>query len=110
DKLFFFGDTQFNRQSQGAAVVTSVPTALNRAGNFSDWLAFNKNNQIFDPTTGDPVTGVGRTPYPNNTIPASQLSPQAQKIMAFFPLPNFVQIANAPFVNNYAANGAVAIT
>ncbi|HXB73210.1 MAG TPA: carboxypeptidase-like regulatory domain-containing protein, partial [Candidatus Acidoferrales bacterium] len=41
DKLFFFGDMQFNRQSQGAAVVTSVPTALNRSGNFSDWLAFN---------------------------------------------------------------------
>ena len=29
--------------------------------------------------------------------------------MAFFPLPNFQQIANQSFVNNYAANGAVAI-
>ena len=109
DKLFFFGDTQLNRQSQGAAVVTSVPTALNRAGNFSDWLAFNKNYQIYDPTTGNAATGVGRTPFANNTIPTSQLSPQAQKIMAFFPAPNFLQIANSPFVNNYAANGAVAI-
>ena len=110
DKLFFFGDTQLNRQSQGAAVVTSVPTALNRTGNFSDWLAFNPNNQIFDPKTGDPVTGVGRTPFANNTIPTSRLSPQAQKIMAFFPAPNFQQISNEPFVNNYSANGAVAIT
>jgi len=109
DKLFFFGDMQFNRQSQGAAVVTSVPTALNRSGNFSDWLAFNKNYQIYDPTTGNAATGVGRTPYANNTIPTSQLSPQAQKIMAFFPQPNFLQIANSPFVNNYSANGAVAI-
>jgi len=109
DKLFFFGDMQFNRQSQGAAVVTSVPTALNRSGNFSDWLAFNKNYQIYDPTTGNAATGVGRTPFANNTIPTSQLSPQAQKIMAFFPLPNFLQIANSPFVNNYSANGAVAI-
>src|SRR5450432_4625994 len=110
DKLFFFADTQQNKQSQGASVVTSVPTALNRAGNFSDWLAFNKNNQIFDPNSGNAATGVGRTPFSNNTIPTSQLSAQALKIMNFFPAPNFQQIANEPFVNNYAANGAVAIT
>ena len=110
DKLFFFGDMQFNRQSQGASLVTSVPDALNRTGNFSDWLAYNPNYQIYDPTTGNPVTGVGRTPYPNNTIPTSQLSPQAQKLLTYFPLPNTQQIANAPFVNNFAANGAVAIT
>ena len=110
DKLFFFGDAQLNRQSQGGSIVTSVPDALSRAGNFSQWLAYNPNNQIFDPTTGDPVTGVGRTPYPNNTIPTSQLSPQAQNIVKYFPLPNFQQIAGAPFVNNYAVNGATAIT
>jgi hypothetical protein len=110
DKLFFFGDVQLNRQSQGASVITSVPDALNRTGNFSDWLAYNKVYQIYDPTTGSAATGVGRTPYPNNTIPTSQLSPQAQKIMALWPLPNLQQIAGAPFVNNYAANGAVAIT
>lgn len=110
DKLFFFGDMQFNRQSQGASLVTSVPTALNRTGNFSDWAAYNKSYLIYDPTTGDPTTGVGRTAYANNTIPSSQLSPQAQKILGYFPLPNYNQIAGAPFVNNFAANGAVAIT
>jgi len=110
DKLFFFGDAQLNRQSQGASLVTSVPTAQNRAGNFSDWLANNTNYQIFDPHTGDPNTGVGRTPYPNNAIPASQISPQAKAILAYFPFPNTQQIAGQPFVNNYAANGALAIT
>jgi hypothetical protein len=110
DKFFYFGDIQLNRQSQGASVVTSVPTALNRTGNFSDWLAYNKNYQIYDPTTGNPATGVGRTPYPNNTIPASQLSKQALAILNYFPLPNYQQIAGAPFVNNYSTNGAVAIT
>jgi hypothetical protein len=112
DKLFYFGDIQLNRQSQGASVVTSVPDALNRSGNFSDWLAAQSggaNYQIYDPTTGDPATGVGRTPFPNNVIPTSQISPQAKNIMAYFPLPNLQQIANEPFVNNYAVNGAVAI-
>ena len=115
DKFFFFGDYQGNQQSQGASVVTSVPTALNRTGNFSDWLAFSQkpgsgvNYQIYDPNTGNPATGVGRTPYPNNIIPTAQLSKQALAIMNFFPLPNFQQIANEPFLNNYAKNGAVAI-
>ncbi len=110
DKLFFFGDAQWNRQSQGASVVTSVPDAQNRTGNFSDWLAYNKNYQIYDPNSGSPATGVGRTPFTNNTIPQNQLSPQAQKLLAYFPLPDTQQIANAPFLNNYATNGAVAIT
>jgi Carboxypeptidase regulatory-like domain/TonB dependent receptor len=110
NKLFFFGDAQLNRQSQGGSVVTSVPTALNRTGNFSDWLAYNPNYQIYDPNTGDQTTGLGRTPYANNTIPTIQLSPQAQKILAYFPQPNFQQISGAPFVNNYSVNGAVAIT
>jgi len=109
DKLFYFADVQINRQSQGASVVTSVPTAQNRAGNFSDWLAYNPNYAIYDPTTGNAATGVGRTPYPNNTIPTFQLSSQAKAIAAYWPLPNFQQIAGAPFVNNYAVNGAVAI-
>jgi hypothetical protein len=109
NKLFYFGDIQVNRQSQGASVVTSVPDALNRSGNFSEWLAYNKNYQIYDPTTGNQQTGIGRTPFPNNTIPASQISSQAKAILAYFPLPNVQQISGAPFVNNYAANGAVAI-
>jgi len=108
-KLFYFGDVQVNRQSQGASVVTSVPDAANRAGNFSEWLAYNKNYQIYDPTTGNPLTGVGRTPFANNTIPTSQISSQAKAILAYFPLPNAQQISGAPFVNNYAGNGAVAI-
>lgn len=109
DKLFYFGDVQLNRQSQGASVVTSVPDALNRTGDFSDWLAYNKNYQIYDPLSGNQATGVGRTPYPNNVIPSAQLSPQAKAIMANWPLPNLQQIAGAPFVNNYSTNGAVAI-
>jgi hypothetical protein len=110
NKLFFFGDAELNRQFQGGSIVTSVPDALSREGNFSQWLAFNSTYQIYNPNTGDPATGVGRTPFPNNTIPSSLLSPQAQAIMAYFPNPNYQQISGAPFVNNYAVNGGTAIT
>ncbi len=110
NKLFFFADAQLNRQAQGGSGVTSVPTAANRAGNFSDWLAYSSSYQLYNPTTGNPVTGVGRTPYAGNIIPASQLSPQAQAIAAYFPLPNTQQIPGADFVNNYAYSGDIAIT
>ncbi len=114
NKLFFFGDAQLNRQAQGGAIVTSVPDAANRTGNLSDYLAFAPNNpglyQIYDPNTGNPTTGVGRTAFPGNIIPASRISPQAQAIMQYWPSPNLQQVANAPFENNYAVAGDVNIT
>jgi len=110
NKLFFFGDAQLNREAQGGSVVTSVPDALNRTGNFSDWLAYNANYQIYDPTTGNPATGVGRTPFPGNIIPNQDLSSQALALLKYFPPANAQQIGGAPFVNNYAVNGDVAIT
>jgi hypothetical protein len=110
DKLFFFGDAQLNRQSQGGSIVTSVPTALNRTGNFSDYFAYSPTYQIYDPNTGNQLTGVGRTPYGGNIIPTTKLSPQALAIMNYFPLPNYQQLSTTDVVNNYAVNGATAIT
>lgn len=108
DKLFFFGDAQLNRQSQGGSVLTSVPTAAERNGDLSDWLAASPNYQIYDPNTGN-ANGTGRTPFPNNVIPTGRLSPQALKILAYFPPPN-TTVAGTTYTNNYSASGAVAIT
>lgn len=110
DKLFFFGDAQLNRQSQGGSVLTTVPTAAMRTGDLSEYLAAGGSNyQIYDPNTGDPVTGVGRVPFANNKIPANRLSPQAQALLAYFPLPN-TNVAGTSYQNNFAENGATAIT
>ena len=109
DKLFFFADTQLNRETQGGSLVTSVPTAQDRTGNLSDWLAASPNYQIYDPATGNQTTGVGRTPFPNNTIPTNRLSSQAQALLSYFPLPN-TSAFGATYENNYDASGAVAIT
>ncbi len=62
DKLFFFGDAQLNREAEGGSVLTSVPTAQNRVGNFSDYLAFGSQYQIYDPSTGNADNW--RRPYP----------------------------------------------
>jgi hypothetical protein len=109
DKLFFFADTQINRQAQGGSVLTSVPSAQDRTGNLGDWLAASPNYQIFDPNTGNLSTGVGRTPFAGNVIPTDRLSAQALAIMAYWPLPNTTS-SGIGYANNYDASGDVAIT
>jgi len=108
DKLFFFADTQLNRQALGGSVLTSVPTAQDRTGNLGDWLAASPNYQIYDPATGSP-DGTGRQPFAGNIIPANRLSPQALALLQYWPLPN-TNVAGTSYVNNYSASGAVAIT
>jgi outer membrane receptor protein involved in Fe transport len=82
NKLFFFGDYQRTIDNNGYVVRSTVPTAAMRNGDFSAVA-----QHIYDPTTGD-INGNGRTPFPNNQIPADRISPIAQKLLAFVPLPN----------------------
>ncbi len=108
DKLFFFGDAELNRQAQGGSVLTTVPTASERTGDLSDFLAASSNYQIYDPSSGN-ADGTGRVPFAGNKIPQSRLSPQALAIINYFPLPNST-VASTPYQNNYSASGSVAIT
>ncbi len=64
DKLFFFVDTQLNRQAQGGSVLTTVPTAAERTGNLSDWLAASPTYQIYDPIDGKPDNGRRANAFP----------------------------------------------
>jgi hypothetical protein len=60
---------------------TIVPTALERAGDFSQSV-----NALGQPITLiNPQTGV---PFDNNRISPSQLSPQAAALLRLYPLPN----------------------
>ena len=73
DKLFFFGSWQRTILSNITYSNTAfVPTALERAGNFSA-----KSTAIKDPATG--------IAYPGKIIPASQLSPIALAMMPHIP-------------------------
>ncbi len=75
NKWFFFGDYQGTRQDRGGSVVTSVPTALARTGNFSEY-----GQRIFNPVNGEE--------YANATIPQGQQSRQALNILQLIPTPN----------------------
>jgi outer membrane receptor protein involved in Fe transport len=92
NKLFFFYSYDNTKQRTGGFGRYSVPTADLRVGDFSA-----TGRQIFDPLTGNTLTGAGRSQFPDNKIPASRISPIAQKIQSFYPQPN---IGGA--VNNFA--------
>lgn len=94
---------QFNR---------TVPTVLNRDGNFSDLLQVRINPArytIHDPTTviRDPArpNNFIRTPFPGNIIPKSRMVNAAYNTYnKIYPLPNVQQAAGDDPVNNYLAS------
>ena len=108
-KLFFFGGFEAFKQATPQTVVTSVPTALQRNGDFSQ--TFNSDGTlatIFDPrTTTLAASGNGdyvRTPFGGNVIPASRFDPVGAKALALFPQPTSEGDA-VTHANNFAAPG-----
>src|SRR2546428_8380741 len=92
-KFFFFGDYQRTLDNAGYVVRATVPTVAMRNGDFSAVA-----QHIYDPLTGD-VGGNNRVAFANNQVPANRISPIAQKLLAFVPLPNI----DAPLgQNNYS--------
>ena len=92
DKLFYFGSFDGTNQKLSGNALYTVPTADQKAGDFSAY-----NTSLYNPFTGNP-DGSGRSLFANGVIPASLISPQALKLQSYFPAPNLAGI-----VNNYAA-------
>lgn len=99
DKLFYFQSWESTREVQGYTAVMTVPTADQRAGNFTAY-----NTVIYDPNTGNP-DGTARTQISSNgtpnVIPANRISPIAQAIQAVIPMPN-----GSGTANNYTNSGS----
>jgi hypothetical protein len=92
NKLFFFGDYQNIRDNAGRTTRSVIPPTAYRLGDFSA-----SPTKIYDPLTGN-ADGTGRTPFPNNVIPANRISPIAAAILANLPQPN---VSAAPGQPNY---------
>jgi Carboxypeptidase regulatory-like domain/TonB dependent receptor len=118
NKLFFFGDYQGTRETNGTTNLLTVPTAeaqktcnpATSAGvcDLSQYLNVEQGGstalgilggQVFKPVPGD--GGLGRVPYANNQIPIADISPQASAILALFPAPT-----NSQVFNNFIASGS----
>jgi Carboxypeptidase regulatory-like domain len=118
NKLFFFADYQGTRQANGVTDSITIPTSTvlstcTAATGFCDLSQYltgysKSNGVVYDPATGDPHTGAGRTPFAGNLIPVNRLSPVAVKLLKLFPQPangnveafNFFGNGSGPFHGN----------
>jgi hypothetical protein len=89
DKTFFWFSTDDYKQRSTRNNVLTLPTAAERAGDFSQTR--NSAGQlvtIYDPLTTRTVNGViVRDGFPGNVIPANRLSPVARAMLAPMPVP-----------------------
>ena len=89
NRLFYFGGWERNLQKHSRFTTFTVPTAKMRNGDFSEVLAFNPAFRIYDPTTGNPATGAGRTRVPGRGDPGQTASARSRRqIQALYPAPN----------------------
>jgi hypothetical protein len=91
-RVFFFGAYEGLRQGSPGTNTSSLPTAQQRLGDFSDTRnADGTLSVIYNPFSARPNpngAGVVRDPFPDNRIPANLINPIAQKVLALYPQPN----------------------
>jgi hypothetical protein len=128
DKLFFFGDYQGTRQSNGVSGTFTVPTNEVRSTciaasnptsatpgfcDLSEYLTAGVQGGgiVYDPLSAGATPGIGgggtRSPFPGNRIPIGRISTAAQNILALLPPPqttsvlnNFIGSGSGPFSQN----------
>ncbi len=102
NKAFFFSGYEGSRRRDGRTAAMTVPSQLERQGDFSQ--TFNANGTlavIYDPASSP--TPAARTAFTDNRIPTARLDPVALKVISFFPLPNRAP-DNVAGTNNFRAN------
>ncbi|HZY61865.1 MAG TPA: carboxypeptidase regulatory-like domain-containing protein [Edaphobacter sp.] len=110
DKTFFFFSYEGLRWTQAVTTTGTLPTAAERAGDFSAGPLDQNGNPvpIYDPfsTAPDPSHPGQfiRTQYPGNKIPQSALDPVAMNLLNYIPLPN--QPSKGAGVNNFISNSS----
>ena len=109
NRTFFFFAYEGLREEVPTVVTTSVPTALQRAGNFSQTFASNGQLvRIYDPATTrpDPANPGAyiRTAFPGNIVPTNRLDPVALKMQSYYPAANSPGDPNTQ-LNNYFFSG-----
>ena len=96
NKTFFMFDYEGLRLVKNVTSLNTVLTQLMRNGNFSQY--------------GTQLKTANGLTFPGNMIPASALSPQAQKLLQYMPLPNQQGITNnleSSYPNNDSYNQTI---
>ena len=91
NKWFAFGDYEGLRQGYPITSIDTVPTALQRKGDFSQTVTgTGALIQIYDPSTLVTLSSGTRqrSPFAGNVIPASRFNPVALAAINLYPQPN----------------------
>lgn len=112
EKTFFFFNFDGIRNQDPRFQILSLPTALERKGDFSQSFTTQVVGgqriqypiQVYDPLTVD-AKGV-RLPFPGNMIPANRLSPVAQAILKYVPLPNTPNDGTSTDANDFVPHSS----
>lgn len=95
NKFFYFFGWETEHERLGATQLLTVPTADQKAGDFSSY-----NAVIYDPATGA-ADGSGRTRFTGNVVPLNRQSAIVRRIQDLIPLPNLPGTGS-----NFLANGS----
>jgi hypothetical protein len=110
-KTFFFINYDGIRNSDPRFNIRSLPTELERKGDFSQSFTTQLVNgqrvkypiQIYDPLTIDTKTG-NRQLFPGMVIPGNRLESISQKILNYVPVPNTPTDGTSNATNNFVPN------
>ena len=104
NKTFFLFTGENYREGTPAPLFSTVPTPAMKNGDFSGLVdASGRQIVIYDPNTGRDVNGVWtRDPFPGNIIPGDRINATARAMARYFPDPNNVDPAVAPWQRNLA--------
>jgi hypothetical protein len=99
-KLFFFFSQEIDpNQTPNPISNFTVPTALERQGDFSK--SYKNATTLY--AVKDPTTNA---PFPGNVIPTSRMDPNSAKLLTIFPLPNQTNTAVTKYAYNYQIAGS----
>jgi hypothetical protein len=84
NRTFFWITGEGYRQTEAASTSLSVPTALEKVGNFSQSRYTNGSLQ----TIYNPLSGTPRQPFAGNVIPPSMINATGLALASYYPLPN----------------------
>src|SRR5205085_625074 len=97
DRVFFFYSQEFNKEIRGFTRFGSVPTALERAGNFTQPRILNNGSSCSPPAIGN-----GRPGSDTQIIPQGSLSPAGQLLVQLYPSPNLAWSPSSGNCNNWS--------
>jgi hypothetical protein len=108
-RLFFLTTYEGLKQGSPATTTQTVPTELERVGNFSNTRNANDTlSVVYDPftTRANPAGGAIRDPFPGNIIPRSRFDAVGAKVLELYPRPNATPTNLITQANNFFGAGS----